>query len=343
MRPEEANVLKKLGKRAFLSFESLFITMPKDALVAEIDGRIVSGVIVKIVKGTGSSKVGYIDFAFVDRAFQNQGIGNKIYKATIDYLWSEGCDFITALVKDDNVGSFALLEKNGLSRVTIYEARRVIGTKGFLNQLVHTALSFGYGMDFYLGSSEKQKMVEPKQNHNIEQISAYLGVNIGFLLLATFFTGNFTIELLGAYLTLLGSTILSGFIMTFFSKREWNYRLLNGGIIFPVISTLLGGVFPMGGNWYPKKYENTRAFHKAMGLNASISWIALLLITYCTFFFDKNNLFYFYINQIGVMFLLYRVVAFYPLSSFGGRRVFIWNKAMYLILSILSILLIWLK
>lgn len=339
MKPDEANQVERLGKRSFMSFESLFITKPKDALVAEIDGRIVSGVIVKIIKGSNQSKVGYIDFAFVDRAYHNQGIGNKIYKASIEYLWREGCDYITAMVKDDNVGSFSLLEKNGLAKVSIYEARKIMGTKGLINQFIHTSLGFAYGMDFYLASNHNTNIVKPKTGYNINQIGAYLGVNLGFLLLANLFAGNFSMGLLSAYFTLLITNIISGSIMTYFSKREWNYRLLNGGIFLPIISMFLGGIFPLGGNWYPKKYENSNEFRKDMGLNAAASWIILLTIVFSANFLVMKSSFNFYLDQIGTMLLLCRVVAIYPLASFGGGRVFIWNKAVYLILSLLSVLL----
>lgn len=337
MKPEEANEVKRLGRRAFMSFESLFITKPKDALVAEVDGRIVSGVMVKVVKGSNQSKIGYIDIAFVDRAFHNQGIGNKIYKASIEYLWKEGCDFVTAMVKDDNVGSFALLEKNGLVKTSFFEASKVMGMKGLLNQFIHTSLSFAYGMDFYLASN-KSNTVRPKTGHTIKEMGAYLGVNLGFLLLANLFTGYFSLGLFGAYLTLLLTSILPGSIVTLFSKREWSYRFLNGGIIFPIISMFMGGIFPMGGNWYPKKYENSKEFRKEMGVNAAVSWILLIIIIFCVNFMDMNNAYNLYLDQIGTMLLFCRIVAVYPLASFGGWRVFTWNKAVYFILSLLSVL-----
>lgn len=338
---EEENEVRSLGRKAFGGFESLFIPKSKKALVALADGKIVAGVMIKILKGSAENKIGYIDYAFVDKAYHNHGIGSKIYKASIEYLWNEGCRFITAIVKDDNVASFGLLQKNGFERISLYEAYRQLGTKGFIRFWMNTSAGFGYGMDFYLASSDKKNPPIPKKDKTIASIGTYLLINmILLLLLILLYKSNDIIGLCGAYFTLLASGVVSGYITTLFSKREWEFRFLNCGAFISIIVMLLGNLLPMNGNWYPKKYENTKEFRKDAGLNVFVSWSVLLVLVCGANLLSQKSFYYQYLSGIGTIFLIYRIVAIYPLSSFGGERLFVWNKVLYGILAILSLVVL---
>jgi predicted N-acetyltransferase YhbS len=100
MKDEESLDVRRLGRKTFMGFESLFMPTPKKALVALQGDKIVGAVLYKFLN-LGKKKVGYIDFAFVDASMHGFGVGNRLYHETTQLLWDEGCDYISALVKDD--------------------------------------------------------------------------------------------------------------------------------------------------------------------------------------------------------------------------------------------------
>lgn len=107
MRAEEARDVRKMGRRAFAGLESLWVSKPGQALVAVREDKIVGAVLYKLMNA-GGKKIAYVDYAFVDPDYHNQGIGGSLYRAATEFLWALGPDALTAIVKDDNVGSWSL-------------------------------------------------------------------------------------------------------------------------------------------------------------------------------------------------------------------------------------------
>lgn len=126
MRDGEQKALVKLAHKAFPCFEALFVNHPKRAMVAEYDGQLVGGMMYKF-NYAGNKKVAYIEQAFVDPAYHGNGVAKQMYTQTFRFLWEQGCDAITALVKDDNIGSWKPCMDNGFQRVSITEACKRIG------------------------------------------------------------------------------------------------------------------------------------------------------------------------------------------------------------------------
>ncbi len=341
MEPTEAKEVKKLGIKSFRSFESLFVPVPKEALVAVMDSKIVAAVIVKYVHSKNSQKTGYIDFAFVDRAYHNQGIGRQIYKAAIDYLWDQGCSHITALVKDDNVGSWSLFLKNGFERVSLYTLIKNIGTNGFWNHLIHTAIGWAAGMDLYLAESGGKAV--QKEGGSFYQGFKYILVNFLISLIVIIRLGlSQTMVFAGALLLVLSLSILTGYLGTVFSKRKWKFRLVNCGFLISVFMFLLGMIYPMVGNWYPDHYENTGKFRKDLGIQAWVNWVGIFLFAFVSHILSPYYLFFNYVYAICYMLLIFRILAVYPFSGFGGSRVLAWNKAVYLVTGLLTLGVLWL-
>ena len=95
----------------------------------------------------------------------------------------------------------------------------------------------------------------------------------------------------------------------------------------------------MAGNWYPESYHNSGEFRKDMGIQALTGWIFVIVLTLCSAFMNEKHIFLRYLNQMGKIFLLYRVFAFYPFESFGGGRVYRWNRGIYFLMAALSLAL----
>lgn len=336
MKPEEASIVRKIGQKAFTAFESLWVPKPKNALVAVV-GEQIAGAALYNIFNAADQKVGYIDYAFIDPDFQNQGIGHQLYNAVIEHLWAQGCDALSAIIKDDNVGSWGLLLKNGFSRVSLPVLVRQFGIDGTLRHYFGTPLFISIGMEYYV-ALKSQECPSGKKG-SIKQICSFMLMNL-LLFGVMIAQGNQNImAFLAAYVLYLAGGILFGYIGTLFSRRKWHFRFANGGFIVCLLVNLWA-VYPMVGNWYPDQYENTPSFKRDMGMNALLGWIFVLIFTVISVAGSTDFLLLKYTGQIGWMFLFYRMAPIYPFESFGGRRVYTWNKVIYGVLFIMSAIVI---
>lgn len=333
MEPGEAPEVQRIGRSAFGGLEGLGIPKPKQAIVAVVDGRIVGAIQLKFYRA-GGKKVGYFDYAFIHPDYHNQGIGSILYKAAADYLWGQGCDAITALVKDDNVGSWSLLLKNGFVRISVPELVRKFGFIGMLRLYMGTVYNIAIGMDYYVAMRDQQ--CPSGKGGSTRQIGAYLLANLFLSLFFLLEKRENMRAFFAAYGIYLLGGLLIGYIGTLFSKRRWQFRLNNGGGLVCAFVNYIGGVYPMTGNWYPDRYENTDSFRRDMGVQSLSGWIFVMILTLLPMFAADQPLLH-ALGQIGSVFLLYRVITIYPFEAFGGGRVYRWNKAVFFLMAAASL------
>lgn len=337
MKAEEAEEVKKIGQKSFVGMEKLFVGKPKDAIVAIVDDKIVGGMVIKYTV-TNDKKLAYIDFAYIDPEYHNQGIGGKLYKETFEYLWNEGCTAISATVKDDNVASWKSLLNNGFSQTNMLEATKELGICLMLKQYFTNLTFIANGMEFYL--KVKDRSVKSKKGETKTQIGIYLLANLLLMGLGILINNRSNLGMyIASYIGLLAGGVVFSYLGSLLSKRNWKYRLNSCGAAIVALVNI-GGVYPLIGNWYPEKYEDTKEFKRDMGIIALFEWIFLLIVTIVSMIMMPQHIVFKYLSQIGSILLIYRILAFYPFESYGGGRVYKWNKALYLIMSIISIILI---
>lgn len=330
---DEVEAVHKLGQRGFVGFESLWVSKPKRALLAIKDGEIAGAMLYKILQ-SGNKKVGYVDFIFTDPAVHGQGVGNLLFQEGITHLWAQGCDALTAIVKDDNVASWSLFMKNGFTRASLIQAAKIFGIYGIIKQYFITPHCISIGMDYYIALREKP--IANKEG-SLNQIGLYLLIN-GLIILPILLRIDNIHLFLTTYLLMLFSIILTSAMSTMFSKRQWRFRSTNGG---GLISFLLNFVtiYPMIGKWYPAHYEKSPNFRKEVGINALSEWILLVVIAIVSIQFSDKFPSLRIAGEISGLLCLYRCIPFYPFESFGGRRVFDWNRLVFGIFALSSILL----
>lgn len=340
MHPSESKEVKKVGLKAFgFGIERLFIGKPKDAMVAVLDGKIVGGINTKYIQ-TGKHKIGYYDTAFIDPAYHGQGIGKLLYEKTTEQFWKDKCTALSALVKDDNVSSWKLFLNNGFKQVGILEVIKHLGLTSTLLLYFSTPYFIGNGMEHYLAM--KDGVVQSKEVNSMKQIGLFLIANI-IILLAGMFTRSNYITFLVAVISILLANIGVGYIGTLLTKEKWHYRLNSGGGVLCLLMTVFGGIFPLIGNWYPSKYENTDKFKKNMGIVALSEWIFMMAITLISILYKESFSFLNYTGAIGALFLIFKIIFVYPFECFGGNRVIRWNKWIYGVCAIVSCGLIYLS
>lgn len=330
MLPEEAKEVKKLGLRTFHSMEGLFISLPKEALVAVHNDKLVAGIMLKIITN-GEQKLGYIDFAFVDPSYHGYGIGNRLYLAAFEELKSRGCQDISALVKGDNVGSFHLFEKNGFVRCKLSDAWKRLGTKGFLGLVFKTELKNAPGMDLYMNTV-------PEKKGSISQIFYYLLINM-LLLVFGYFThkSNYLSYISAAFTLMLYGIITSGILLPLF-KRRFHFRLSNCGFLITSIVTLVGGFFPLMGRWYPDKFDKSKDLKRELCMITLAEWYGYILLGGIITFAPLSGEYWAQLSFLIKAFLIFRMIPTFPFSEYAATRVVAYHKIAYAFSWIVSLL-----
>ena len=353
MKPEEAKTIQSLGMRSFMrSMEGFYVPKPTTARVAEMDGKIVGGFIYGIETGV-KSKFGIIDFFFVEPKYAGQGIGSALCKEGVSYMWQEGCDYLATFVRDDNVGSWAAFEKTGFIRACLPKIASVLGLGGFLKLYVKHLYGLCAGCDIYFAKhheNPKPLSVYAKKT-GFGQIALHVFVHT-LLILFLFFRGMgegvdisetlllLSTSILPSLLIIFGGVILFSYLGTLPTKRKWHYRMPTGGLLLSAVFCIFGLFLPMAGNWYPDRYENTAKFRMDMGLGAFLSWLYLIwLLVVIKFFGDAIPFLNSNVQVIVVILLIFRLIPF-PVVNLGSVRVYRWNKALYAVLAVASLLVI---
>lgn len=329
MQKNEAFAVFKLGLVTFHSMEGIFIGKPKNAVVALDGDKIIGAVTYKIYRYQGS-KLGYVDYAFVTPSYHGKGIGTQLYAAAVEALRKAGCNQFCGLVRGDNPGSFTLFEKIGMYRCTLGEVKRVLGTAGLAKLMISTPLGWGPTMDCYLSD------VTPRKDNN-RQILWYLLVNLVLMLLGISRYQNTMLSGLAAGATIMLAGLLFQASVHLFKKGTYQFRLSIGGYFVSGIIMLIGGFFPMRGQWYPKQFENTDQQRKELGISAVIEWIGVLAICIGSKAFLSGCGFGEYLRYYSYALTIFRMIPTFPFSEYGGRRVYQYRKSMYAILWIISL------
>ena len=107
-----------IGERTGEFFRSIFDSDNQDILVADIDGKAIGFVHVKILQQKKVSclkpqSVVYLQDLCVREDMRNQGIGAKLIRASKDYGKERGADFIRTQVFPGNVDGMRFYERNG--------------------------------------------------------------------------------------------------------------------------------------------------------------------------------------------------------------------------------------
>ena len=336
MVPGEEKELYRMAKRSFTPVERLGASKPQMALVATVSGEVAGGLFLKVFKGHRGRKIGYFDLAFVNREFRGKGAGSLLYAAGKQKLLAEGCDIVTAMVRDDNVASWGLLLKNGFSIASFARYFKLFGILDGLMLWLQTIVCFACGMDFWV-SKQAEKLQTKKELPVFFLLNALLLVPWLVRLLVS--NPAQLLPAFGAMVCVMAAGVVAGGLGCLLAGRRWRFRLVRGGILLSLLLFTLGTFFPVLGRWYPARYEATPGFRRAMGVQATVEWcVYLLLFVAASLFFD--GLFWHVVRSGLFCLLLYHILAFYPLAHFGGGRVWAWNKGVYAVCALFSFLAI---
>lgn len=333
MKVEESEEVRKIGRKSFIGLEKLFFSKPKEALLALHNGNIIGGTTYKKITLSNGKNLAYIEFAFVKNEYAGQGIGKLLYLEVTKLFKNKGYENSLGIVSDDNVSSWKLFQSNDY---IILNFKDLLLEFGFLDSIkiwYESILSFAVGYQLWMNNIKVDK-----KSSNV--FLEYLLLNFVIFIPKFFYLKNFLsifIYLLNIY-TLLLIPLLAMKIFSIFNKRNWIFNTTRGGLLISIIISISGGFFPIVGRFYPNKYEKNPEFKKDMGQISLVHWLTLFTMIFISYTF-KEHLNFFNMNyQMARYFLLYVTIPVYPFESHGGKRIWLWNRKIWLICFTLTIL-----
>ncbi len=104
-----------------------------------------------------------------------------------------------------------------------------------------------------------------------------------------------------------------------------------------MIASFLGGIYLISGNWYPRVYRNETDFNRSTGLTALSQWIALLCIVMLNRILLGDVEIIDSMAMMAEILMIISVIPLYPVATFGGKRIYDWNKWIFGIVILFTI------
>ena len=352
MQTGEEKIVLRIMRRAFPLFMHLFFSkaMVKSAeqvLVADVEGNLKAGIVMKTFALPGGGKGGLVEWIFTDPSGRGLGLGARLMDASMDWFDQAGCDQIFAIIEGFNTNSSNLFARRGFSILSFQEQIKRFGFPGLFRVWWQTFHVIDLG-HFLWGKPAQSGADSP----GMQMVSALL-LNMIIALLAGvrnwgIDAGWATLLALPLWLLILlgirnGLMKLSGSML----GLKLRYRLWETGFVISFLMMLLGGVIiPIPGSYYPE--EDEWHYHQRkpqLGKTALVGSLSAVLISYLLYllvrFLEPAGLpGYFLSTGLGAAFafsVIDTLLPIFPVVSYNGQRLWDWNRWVWGIVAILVI------
>lgn len=359
MQQGEKGEVEKLFRRSLgitdrMVFQLSFNEAQKSArgqgggtLVAEYDGEIVGAVSVRmqILKG---KRIGYIDALVADKEFRGRGVGKSLVDGAILWLEERGCEVIYATADRYNSPSWNTFIHRDFH---LYEVPQQIRDYGlsFLRLWLAEFYFIGFGTFFLRRGKDQRKPREIGEAWHF--LAALLGVSTVWWI--QILRGQGPLMLIPELFAVVAVSILAHELPQKFMARRFGLKTIfkawGSGIFLSWLLAPLGIFFPAYGSTYvkqidwrynPKKDKTGVIF--AMGPISSLAlgftlWI-IRLLTASSLLAESAKIGYITSLSIALLNLI-------PTQAAGGfvwdgKKIFRWNRKVWVMLVIASIALI---
>ncbi|KLV03841.1 hypothetical protein ABT56_17330 [Photobacterium aquae] len=350
MKADEKKAMKAVMNIAFPFLMRLFFSFSNNTLVAVKNGEIVGGVILKIFGLPRGLTAGLVSLIFCSPAYSGQGIGKALTAEALDHLKQQGCTDIFACVEGDNTQSSQLFAAQGFVRQNLFAQFRRYGMATLVIWLRSFHL-FDIGHFMWVKSLRvpSAKMAQPhsatRSNLRPEFVMTLLfHVAIYAFLLWQYGSGEpeYPFVLLASILSIgILFTVCLGAMYVVALRRQLpcEFRMWESGLTLSgMVALLFGGFVVSPGSLYPAAEKwFYRDVKKTCGEMALVASLALLVLVWGIGLVIHSGV----ITQdmlpiakavwfagLGLLFLDV-LLPFFPFSSFNGRRLWCWNKAVW--------------
>lgn len=343
MRTEERGTVRGIMKRSFPIVQRWFFSFTPNVLVAELNGQIEGAIVLKLMPFPGGRRGGLLYWAFTSPDVRGIGIGQKLIEAGLRFLEGEGCDEILGCIEGNNTSSIKLLSTRGF---------QVLSPGQQLQRYGHRILLLWIRMFHCIDIGHFVWARPGPIGPDRPALQWFGNLVANALLLAVALwrangSENFNLATFIAVPLLLG---------IFLGGREVAMRITANRLGFPVryrawesafpLGVFLafafawwfpipGSVYPTTANWrYRDHIAELGAISSAGGLTVlTLSWGLWLLPQFVNLPLAIAA-WAWLAGLIGVVLALFDIaMPFFPFVSFNGRRIWDWNRTVWVVLA----------
>lgn len=346
----EKKALKQIMNDAFPFFMRLFFSFSKHTLVAEKNGKIVGGVILKIFMLQENVKAGLVSLIFCSPQHAGLGIGQSLSAAGLKTLEQNGCTQLFACVEGNNTSSSKLFSNSGFSRLSLFEQLKTYK----LNNLRIWLNSFHFfDIGFFMWAKSTDNLPAYTANSSTSR-SEWLFTLFSHVLILTvslwrqgeadFLVLENILTLVATFAVFYGIRYGAMLSIAWYQKQQVEFKMWESGLVLSgLIAVLFGGFMAAPGSLYPvEKNWRYKDHIPQLGKMALVSSVCLISLIWCIgLLLNHNFIVEHWLHSLETAFLVGTgllvvdvTLPFFPFSSFNGRRLWDWNKLAWGILTL---------
>jgi L-amino acid N-acyltransferase YncA len=349
MQKEERRKVHAIMRQAFPLIQQWFFSWTPHVLVAEQEGKLLGGIVLKLFKLPRGRKGGLVAWIFTAPEARGLGAGQRLAEAGIDFFEQHACDEIFACVEGYNTSSSALFATRGFSILSPGEQFRRYGLGTF-------AVWFKTFHFMDVGHFLWARPAAQTADSPALQWWGTVAANILLGLFVLWRANGFNIANSAMWL-ILPLVILALFGVRYLgmwlaARRQGlavRFRAWESG--FPLslgIALAFGSLLLMPGNVYPAAGQpRYRDLLPRLGRAALAGTLPVLLVVWAAWGALRLNLpagleaWLAALRQVGTILAVFDIaLPFFPFTSLNGRRLWDWNKAVWALLALAVIGLI---
>ncbi|MCE2572984.1 GNAT family N-acetyltransferase [Motilimonas eburnea] len=350
MEAGEKEQVKSIMKDAFPFLMRLFFSLSGRVFVAERNGEVIGGIILKVFFLPKQIKAGLVSLIFCAPKHSGQGIGHALALAGVKHLEHEGCTEIFACVEGDNTGSSKLFVTNGFRRLSLWQQLKTYGVN-CLRIWFHSYHFFDIGHFMWSKSSRVAEVNHLSKAQTLFELLFIIVAHVAIFSLVSWRLGSEEFLAMTNVLTLV--VCFSAFYVirygamaciAWLHQLKCELRMWESGLSLSFfIALLFGGSLVAPGSLYPRgdswKYNEHIKHLGVMALSSSICLLAVVwliggLISFNALPSQWLPSFETALSIGTGLLMLDLVLPFFPFSSFNGKRLWDWNKYVWGALSL---------
>jgi len=350
MRPGEEKKVRAIARESFPLTAWLFFNYKPATLVALKDNQVVAGVVYGQFSYSKEINAGAIYWLFTAPNYQGEGIGKKLIEKAIFKLETGGCQEIFACIEGYNSSSFKIFNSQGFSKLRLFDQINKFGFKTFyIWYQTHHLFDLGHDL-WYLKSKEHESKVEnglkadKNKSMNIKTWIFNVTISSLIMFIALVRTDLIDIDIIDIFQVLLAIGItfgirdLAGIIAGKGSGLKLEYDIWESGHIISIIMAIFaGGFIPVPGIFYPKEYNWSYQNKLPELASQSLASAGALLVLGWILNFDfiyGGKFIEILLMAVTNMAIFDIALPFFPFVSYNGRRIWDYNKIIWLVLFI---------
>lgn len=349
MEEEDKDQVITAMRRSFSVIARWFFSFSPNVLVGERNGEILGAVVLKTFKISANTRGGLIAWIFTVPEARGLGLGQALTEAGIEFFENAGCQEIFAAVEGYNSSSRKLFASRGFGIISPGQQFSRYGLKT-LRLWLQTFHLVDVGHFLW-----RKPAPVKKDNPTLQLGGTIIATSLIWLLVLWRTSGKLnplsSIAFSLATIVLFGIRYLGMWLTGKQQGLQVRYRAWESGFPISIVVALFlggsylvpGGLYPLGNDW---RYRDFFPQLFLMSLSGIFSVLMMTILTAISLNYNliprELTIWFNAILKVGLTLLFFDTcLPFFPFSCFNGRRVWEWNKLVWLILSIVVVSLLY--